>query len=293
VSEVKRPDLSQAIAQQAATKRQNEQEKKDLPTAAEYLLRTPLYQGLKLKPEVHSDLVYELKIGDLDIDCYCVWCEKQTPFKRSPLQHTNYEWAREMSDGSFLTHMRCQRDKEHEYDFWLEIRSGVLRKVGQTPSLEDIAYSDVARYRKVLGEQSYRELHRAGGLAAAGIGIGSFVYLRRIFERMIEEHHKQHSTTGQAVEGFDGMRIEEKIQALRDVLPPLLVRNRKAYGILSKGIHELDEDFCREHFQIVRMAIVRMAEQDFERREAAKADADMERELERVAAAAKAAGGEK
>lgn len=65
---------------------------------------------------------------------------------------------------------------------------------------------------------------------------------------------------------FDGMRMDERIAALKDVLPPALVENKAAYGILSVGIHELDETTCRKHFPVVRQAIIAILEQDLQKR---------------------------
>lgn len=258
------------------------------PTLRQYLIESPLYKAIDLQEGVHDDLLADLRQEGGGYDCYCVDCRKEVPFKRahSPYRHSGEQLV-SVDDGFIVTVMKCQRDTDHQQVFYSQIVNRRLRKIGQAPTFEDIAFGDVERYRAVLGPQSFAELHRAGGLAAVGVGIGAFVYLRRIFERMIMEHHQRLADAGSPIDGFDSLRIEEKIKALGDVLPPLLVKNRKAYGILSKGIHELDEDFCREHFQVVRMAIVRMAEQDFERREAAKADQAMARELDRIAQAAK------
>ncbi len=102
----------------------------------------------------------------------------------------------------------------------------------------------------------YRELTRAVGLASHGVGIGSFVYLRRIFERLIDEASK----TAAKVKGWDPVlfqqsRMEEKIRLLKDFLPAFLVEQRQLYSILSKGIHALTETECLESFPIVRAGI--------------------------------------
>jgi len=49
--------------------------------------------------------------------------------------------------------------------------------------------------------------------------------------------------------------MEEKIQMLRSKLPSFLVEQRKVYGILSRGIHELSEQECLDNFPVVRNAI--------------------------------------
>ena len=56
-----------------------------------------------------------------------------------------------------------------------------------------IEENDIKKYRKILGKEKYGEFGRAVGLYTHGIGIGSYVYLRRIFENLIEEAHQTKS----------------------------------------------------------------------------------------------------
>jgi hypothetical protein len=52
------------------------------------------------------------------------------------------------------------------------------------------AYFAVALKRGDYGcRKRYKKFTKGLGLAAHGVGIGSFVYLRRIFENLIEEAH--------------------------------------------------------------------------------------------------------
>jgi hypothetical protein len=71
----------------------------------------------------------------------------------------------------------------------------MIEKMGQYPSLADLVTAEIRKYRKFLGADAHREFSRAIGLAAHGVGIGSFIYLRRILENLIEEAHQaaQHS----------------------------------------------------------------------------------------------------
>lgn len=49
--------------------------------------------------------------------------------------------------------------------------------------------------------------------------------------------------------------MEEKIENLSKYLSEFLVENKKMYSILSKGIHELEEDECLQHFDTLRVGI--------------------------------------
>jgi len=62
------------------------------------------------------------------------------------------------------------------------------------------------------------------------------------------------------------MHVKEKIKALSDYLPEYMVKNRNAYGILSKGIHELSEEDCKAGYDILYNLIVMILEDQEERR---------------------------
>lgn len=80
------------------------------------------------------------------------------------------------------------------------------------------------------------------------------------------------------------MRMDEKIGALSNDLPPTLVKNKAIYGVLSKGLHELNEQTCRKFFPVVRAAIIQMLEQDLQAKNAADSAKVLEREIQRVTA---------
>jgi hypothetical protein len=60
------------------------------------------------------------------------------------------------------------------------------------------------------------------------------------------------------------MRVEERILSLTDTLPTFLVKNRKMYAILSKGVHELDEDECLKMLSALTSGIALILQQDLE-----------------------------
>jgi hypothetical protein len=82
------------------------------------------------------------------------------------------------------------------------------------------------------------------------------VYLRRIFESLIEEARNEGAKDSSwDDEEFTKSRMDEKILLLQDKLPSFLVENRGLYSILSKGIHSLTEEECLEYFNPVKVAI--------------------------------------
>jgi hypothetical protein len=235
------------------------------------------------------DALERLRRHNYRFDCYCTACELPSIFAGGVDPHgqdvqtftRGSNWA--LSPGYFSCDAYCLRCHGH-YAFNFLLTATTITKTGQFPSLEDIQAGDLRRFRSVLPREDLAELKRAGGLFSHGIGIGSFVYLRRIFERLIMTHKQDLSSQGQSIPNWERLRIDEKIDALKSVLPPALVKHKAAYGILSRGLHELDEETCRRYFPVVRTAIVQILEQDLQQREAKRAEVDLEKELAIISA---------
>ena len=156
----------------------------------------------------------------------------------------------------YLIHIGRNEDGDVEF----------ISKVGQYPSVADFHIGKVHKYDKVLPKERMREFTKAIGLAANGVGIGSFVYLRRIFEHLVfealEVAKKDKPEFDETV--FISSRMNERIQMLSGYLPDFLVENHTIYGILSKGIHELSEDVCNKHFSILRESIEMILDEKLE-----------------------------
>lgn len=165
----------------------------------------------------------------------------------------------------FLLWFSCSRDQNHQACFIFHSHQGILQKIGQHPSLADLAVPNLQKYRSVLGDEGFRELTRAVGLAAHGVGVGAFVYLRRIFETLIEYARQSASAEpGWDEAAFENARMDEKISILRQHLPKFLVDNRALYGIMSMGVHTLSEVRCLEAFPVVRVGIELMLDERLE-----------------------------
>ena len=156
-------------------------------------------------------------------------------------------------------HFACTGCQKQSFSCWVRISltpEKWMQKVGQYPSVADLHSAKIKRYRKVLSPEDYRELNRAVGLAAHGVGIGAFVYLRRIFERLIEEAHQmtRHDSAWDE-DLFLRSRMPEKIEFLAVHLPGFLVENKSLYSVLSKGLHDLSEDECLQFFSVTQLGI--------------------------------------
>ncbi|MES2041071.1 MAG: short-chain dehydrogenase [Pseudomonadota bacterium] len=233
----------------------SENEKK-LPTAEEFLFTHSLYEPVVL-PGGSVDLAFEIVNFDNTVDAYCMECGTHSIFKRSSDMVT----SQQITNGANWTIFRCSRTNSHRIRFaTLAIRTPdnciSIQKIGQHPSLAELNLYDVKKYSQTLDKSYYKEFTKAIGLAAHGVGVGSFVYLRRIFEFLIEETHKiaaiEHSWD-EAI--YNRSRMGEKIDLLKTQLPNFLVANKQVYSILSKGIHELTEDECLKYFPVLKHGI--------------------------------------
>ena len=101
----------------------------------------------------------------------------------------------------------------------------------------------------------YQEFSKAIGLASPGVGIGSFVYLRRLFENLILEAYNSNLKDSIEKKEFFTKRMDEKIELLKEYLPEFLVENKSLYSILSVGIHSLSENDCLNYFEAVKVGI--------------------------------------
>lgn len=150
---------------------------------------------------------------------------------------------------------------------FLRAEDHAIMKIGQYPSVADIHIGQIKQYKSVLAKEDLKEFTRAIGLAANGVGIGSFVYLRRIFEKLIFEASEQAIVNGDtSKERFATLRMDEKIESLKDSLPETLVELRSVYSILSKGIHELTEQECLTYFDALRVGIELILDENLDKK---------------------------
>ncbi|TGY87146.1 hypothetical protein E5329_26935 [Petralouisia muris] len=136
----------------------------------------------------------------------------------------------------------------------------IIRKIGQFPSQAESQLLGTSKYRKILGDK-YKDYTLGIQLNASGVGAGALVYLRRIFEGLLEESHQRCVELENWDEKiYKDSHVEEKIKLVEDrneILIPqeLQAIRKKFYGALSKGIHQLSENECKELFPAFRYVI--------------------------------------
>jgi hypothetical protein len=207
---------------------------KPLTSLQEFLFNAPLYAPYKANGDFNIE--EEFLVLPVAIDGHCPFCGRQSVFGGTPRPITQSQWHQYLEGAAMVVarELTCSRNKAHVVTFWVKCSNHIFIKVGQDPSLADIANDASKAYRGLLSKEDSGELHKAIGLAAHGVGIGSFVYLRRIFERLIKVRFDTFKVAeGWTEDQFKPKRMQEKIELLKDHLPGFLVENRKIYSILS------------------------------------------------------------
>jgi len=226
----------------------------------DFYFETPLYET-----------IYATQLGQHnfsgDVDAYSARNGIDTTYKISSSIVGN-SW--EIWGNVQAVTLKCKRKDNDTLAFMVyEGKVGddkVYVKIGQLPSLADVQFAEIGKkYDKHMSRLDLQDYKRAVGLAAHGVGAGSFVYLRRIFENLINESYNDNAVgLSLTKDQFRLLRMEEKVTALKDYLPSQLIDMRSVYSILSKGVHELTEQECLSYFRALKLSIDMILEQKIE-----------------------------
>jgi len=248
-----------------------------LPTVSDFLLNVPLYKVYAFNKEDYRELS-ELRNYEGPLDCQCLGCSSKSVFKERK-GYKSYEEHYALQSGVFKVNLTCSRDSTHYLDFYFLVNGLSIQKIGQYPSLADLEQVEIEKYRGILDKHLYTEFSKAIGLSSHGIGIGSFVYLRRIFENLVYSAFNSLEAESVTREDFERMRMDEKIKLLKDHLPSFLVQNRSIYSILSKGIHSLTEQETLEVFPAIKLGIELILDEKLEQDEKQKKIEEAEHQI--------------
>lgn len=219
-------------------------------TTQEFIFDLPLYTPVKLS---EYNILDDLTKGYISIDGYNPLRGVDSTFKLE--QRIDYTYL--PIEGTRMVRFDCRRYGDFLYVMiHFDRQNNYIEKVGQYPSVADIHIAQVKKYKKVLGESYIKDFTKAIGLAANGIGTGSFVYLRRVFEHLIEEIASEAIKNGEIDKTqFESCKMDNRLKLLSNHLPEVIMENKPLYGVLSAGIHALSEEECLNYFYVVRAVI--------------------------------------
>lgn len=253
------------------------------------LVNSSLYQVIEISniKELRG-LDFLIRHGGVIADKYCDQCEQDSMFKYGEVvvkttytpqpyygaggtiralteeekfdkeySHFNNLVVEVGENGVVIIKADCVRC-ENEFVMFLKVhlKERTVEKIGQYPSIYDFGFMELQKYQKYL-KKMHNELFMAINLNSQGIGIGSYVYLRRIFEKLLEEaHDKGKANKGWDEENYKNAIFKDKLKMLKKYIPEEIIDiMRPSYTICSKGIHQLDEDECKEHFNGLKIAV--------------------------------------
>lgn len=171
----------------------------------------------------------------------------------------------------------CTSKHKHKmYVIFHLTENGYITKMGQYPSIMD--FEKYNNLDEVFGKDniSKKDFRTATILKTHNYGVAAFLYLRRIFERLIFLKAETAISEGLLKkEDFEKKKIQDKIKQLHDIgkIPDYLNENKTfIYGILSKGLHQLTEKECLANYDPLKESILIILKEnsDLEKREKIK-----------------------
>lgn len=245
----------------------------------EKIITSSLYEDIPLDVDLRRALMCyfdDVNYNNLSVDMYCPSCGSKStfnPIKGPQLTTHVYDHSKAFFEEKLLfgiIYYACARDFSHKFIAQTTYNSekNSIRKIGQNLSVADIDAPEFNKFSKVLPNEKLLDLKKSAGLASHGIGAGSFVYLRRVFEYLLNDAYNEAKKAGKITsDEYEKARVVERIQKLKDYLPDVMVENASVYGILSKGVHELEEETCIKAYSLMKNTIVEILEDLLAKRE--------------------------
>lgn len=195
------------------------------------------------------------------VELYCPYCKEKRVFKCKDSNgiggYINYK-----SDAEYAIFKHSNElivyDFSCEYDHNLKIAfetlsNGNMVKFGQYPSPMLFSKSINDEIFKILDDNEKEYYLLSIKSRANNLNIASFLYLRRVFESLIDKVKNGSKTD------FSGMKTKEVIKQLikEGMLNEMLKDNgyNVLYSLLSDGVHNLSEKECESMFDLLKSAI--------------------------------------
>lgn len=146
----------------------------------------------------------------------------------------------------------CARCR-YKYQYFFTTNRKFIMKVGQFPSFAEVNSCGIDKYKNLIPKY-FIEFKSSFSCYSQGKGIAAFVYLRRILEDLVEKIYNNKVEDKEENEKF--IDKFKKVQQIEKVLPEEMADIQNAlYSVLSKGIHEYEEDECLKLYEAVKFVI--------------------------------------
>lgn len=168
-----------------------------------------------------------------------------------------------------------------------------ITKVYQSFISDIIKDEDIQQFKKMklLNEDDLKELNNANKCKKLGMNIASFVYMRRIFENMLQriyEAHQSEVTIKDPSKKFTDLFVKDKVKLLKPYLPILMNEEVssdkyiKLYKLLSEGIHKLNEDICESLYNIIKELLLMILEKEMQEKKNKKNLTELETSFNKI-----------
>ena len=168
-----------------------------------------------------------------------------------------------------------------------------IAKVYQSFISDIIKDEDIQQFKKMklLNEDDLKELNNANKCKKLGMNIDSFVYMRRIFENMLQriyEAHQSEVTIKDSSKKFIDLFVKDKVKLLKPYLPILMNEEVssdkyiKLYKLLSEGIHKLNEDICESLYNIIKELLLMILEKEMQEKKNRKNLTELETSFNKI-----------
>ena len=225
------------------------------------------------------------KENDIGIQCFCEHCKDEKTFivkrneflnsakklivkldeinsnpnKTAKTKNDNIPVSKSLKNiNKFEVELVCPICHEKMYFYYI-YNDNVIEKICTYPDLMSGFKQKYSKYKKIKCSNnsfSYYDEMLEGCYAYYKIksGIGSFCYFRRCLENYIKDSWEELKEQGLILNEYDySLSFENKIKIIKPILDTEIYEILpNLYTILSKGIHELDEDECLNQFDTIR-----------------------------------------
>ena len=237
-----------------------EKNSKKVNVFADFLQTEGLYSTETIDNNNLDDFLALLD-GEVPIIGYCPECGSISTFRAIPVtfyredfrgdvvnhklgayiryRHPAHSWSQAVEEELNCIRISyvCGMDDSHRIEYVLKANATSVCKIGQYPTFADLSN----QYKKVISSSALSEMRSALGLYAHGVGAGSYVYLRRVYEQIIDSA-KDKAIADKTItqEQYNTIHVDQRIKMLRAYLPSEMVDKNDIRACV-----ELTKAFCK------------------------------------------------